>query len=554
MIPFNNTQKILEIGGGEKPQFHPNLDIRNIPGVDIVTDLNKPFPIQNLEFDGIYSSYIIEHISWRNIKHFISEIYRILKTNGTAFIITANLKEQAKVIANKDDIEENDICMLFGDQNYDNNNWMNNAHYCGFTPESAIKLFREAGFNSVTIIPHPNCKTDMIIEARKDEEKTQAEQWNKKQRQEAYNLDYFNGAKGKFGGYAYEGYWDFPIHWNTVDKILSLNPQSVLEIGSARGYVLKKLEDTGIPVAGLEVSKHCFYTRVCDKIQLWDATETPWPITDKSFDLCISMAVLEHIPENKLNAIIQEMERTCKRGLHGVSFTDDNFDKTHTTLHTQEWWSKKFPPQFQIVDKEDLEKGPPNPPTLNDGLIKLNIGSFITMFHHNWINIDIHDLHKWAEAHQYKFQQHDARQHFNLPNESVDMIYSSHFLEHLNYTDGENFLKECYRMMKPQATMRIIVPDTQILINMYNHKSLTELDEINKECSEIPYQAGKFWTLLTSGHAAAYDCDTLHGILKKIGFKTILLQGFRESISNKMKIETLDLLPTISLYIDVIKN
>ena len=90
----------------------------------------------------------------------------------------------------------------------------------------------------------------MIIEAHKSEISPE----------NAFDKDYFNGGK-KVGGYAREGYRDFPVHWVTANKVMSLNPKSVLELGCARGYILKKIQDEGVPIGGLEVSKHCYLTR-----------------------------------------------------------------------------------------------------------------------------------------------------------------------------------------------------------------------------------------------------------------------------------------------------
>jgi predicted SAM-dependent methyltransferase len=89
---FGNVKEILEIGGGDKPIYHPNLDIRKLPGVDIVADLNKEWPVPNAAVDGVYSSYVIEHVSWRKIKHFVSELHRVLRPGGRAVLITANLR------------------------------------------------------------------------------------------------------------------------------------------------------------------------------------------------------------------------------------------------------------------------------------------------------------------------------------------------------------------------------------------------------------------------------------------------------------------------------
>ncbi|MCJ7631165.1 methyltransferase domain-containing protein [Candidatus Bathyarchaeota archaeon] len=159
---------VIEIGGGDKPTYcrkygnGTNLDVRPMETVDIVCDFEKPLPLPSNEYDMVYSAYCVEHVSWRNIRNLISEIYRVLKANGKAVIITANLLEQCKVVANSQVWDENFSCMIFGNLDY-----ADNSHKCGFSPEYAVKLFKEAGFATVNVNPLPQCQTDLTIQAIK---------------------------------------------------------------------------------------------------------------------------------------------------------------------------------------------------------------------------------------------------------------------------------------------------------------------------------------------------------------------------------------------------
>jgi ubiquinone/menaquinone biosynthesis C-methylase UbiE len=154
--------KVIEIGGGDNPQYRPNLDIRSGSKVDIVTDLNQKLPLQDNSYEYVYSAFAIEHISWRSIPLFLAEIHRILEPNGHCTFITANLLEQCRKAVETPEWDENIPGMLFGGQDYPEN-----THRCGFSPEYAFKIFRVAGFSGVTVRPLPQCRTDMIIEARK---------------------------------------------------------------------------------------------------------------------------------------------------------------------------------------------------------------------------------------------------------------------------------------------------------------------------------------------------------------------------------------------------
>lgn len=156
------SDNILEIGGGDNPRYRPNMDIRSGPQVDIVADLNQKFPIQDATYKHVYSAFAIEHMSWHSIPLFLSEVYRILEPDGDCLFITANLFEQCRKAVNTPEWNENIPGMIFGGQDYPEN-----THRAGFSPDYAIRLFRTAGFGGVLVRPLPQCDTDMIIEARK---------------------------------------------------------------------------------------------------------------------------------------------------------------------------------------------------------------------------------------------------------------------------------------------------------------------------------------------------------------------------------------------------
>ena len=61
----------------------------------------------------------------------------------------------------------------------------------------------------------------------------------------------------------------------------------------------------------------------------------------------------------------------------------------------------------------------------------------------------------------------DLTKTFQFENESVDFIYSSHTIEHLTYEEATFVFNECYRVLKPNGIIRIIVPDFGSLVENY---------------------------------------------------------------------------------------
>ena len=76
----------LNIGcGNEIKKGYINVDFVKQPGVDVVMNLEKfPWPFKNNEFDEVYASHVLEHVS--DLIKTMAEIHRISK-NGAKIII-----------------------------------------------------------------------------------------------------------------------------------------------------------------------------------------------------------------------------------------------------------------------------------------------------------------------------------------------------------------------------------------------------------------------------------------------------------------------------------
>lgn len=162
--PFAPNARICELGGDpERPQYRPNVNAVAGPGVDIVADLNDRVPLETASFDGIYASYVLEHLRHAKVRGFLAECYRVLRPDGAALMVTANLLEQAKRLVDKELWDDDDVHMVFGGKP----DVPNNYHHTGFSPEYVCRLFENAGFRECDVYAHPNCITDMVVIAKK---------------------------------------------------------------------------------------------------------------------------------------------------------------------------------------------------------------------------------------------------------------------------------------------------------------------------------------------------------------------------------------------------
>ena len=63
--------------------------------------------------------------------------------------------------------------------------------------------------------------------------------------------------------------------------------------------------------------------------------------------------------------------------------------------------------------------------------------------------------------------QADAAKRLPFGDKAVELLYTSHMLEHLDRLQARLFLAEAYRVLVPGGTIRIAVPDLSVIINHY---------------------------------------------------------------------------------------
>ncbi len=108
------------------------------------------------------------------------------------------------------------------------------------------------------------------------------------------------------------------------------------------------------------------------------------------------------------------------------------------------------------------------------------------------------------------------------PDGSVDAIYSSHMIEHLDRREARRFLAECRRVLKPEGRLRIVVPDLRITVNDYVAKGNADifLDHLQLELDKPHGLMGHLRHLLVGGrnHHWLYDGPSMRKLLLEHGF------------------------------------
>lgn len=127
-------------------------------------------------------------------------------------------------------------------------------------------------------------------------------------------------------------------------------------------------------------------------------------------------------------------------------------------------------------------------------------------------------------------------------DDSVDIIYSSHSLEHLSKIEGRYLLRECHRLLKPNGIIRIVVPDLKVIINRYTQGKIAA-DEVLDQLY-VTYNSPTDGVLkriiapfIQFPHKCMYDTPTLLRIMSEIGFEVASKQAFESEIKDIQVIE-----------------
>lgn len=194
---------------------------------------------------------------------------------------------------------------------------------------------------------------------------------------------------------------------------------------------------------------------------------------------------------------------------------------------------------------------------------------------------------------------------------SIDIINSSHVIEHLPLESALHFYNECYRVLKPGGIFRISTPDASLLVQHYLAEDVTffmeadgsyifsrikqgdlppealllhnrlmgwlasysgrvdsaggplvskhELDEKIKTLSIeglCEWAVSKLEEDRSYAHVNVYTKERLIRELTSVGFKRIQVSSYRESLSSVIRRDKIDKPKhrSYSVYLDVVKD
>ncbi len=135
-----------------------------------------------------------------------------------------------------------------------------------------------------------------------------------------------------------------------------------------------------------------------------------------------------------------------------------------------------------------------------------------------WLNMD---LSPSADL------QVDLRRRFPLPDNCSTIIYTEHFLEHLDYREpATSFVKECFRVLQPGGILSIAVPDGEMMFRMYvlgvTPEYLAEQKKWQPDWMTTQMERINFNFRQDFEHRFMYDFETLKKLLDSCGFVDVV--------------------------------
>jgi len=129
-----------------------------------------------------------------------------------------------------------------------------------------------------------------------------------------------------------------------------------------------------------------------------------------------------------------------------------------------------------------------------------------------------------------------------LSENSSEMVYCSHVLEHLSYTDLQAALINTYKILRPGGTFRFVLPDLAHAVENYNtgsssHKASLFMRETLLGREQRPRGLkGIIKSLLgNSEHMWMWDFEGLKSELENVGFQHVRRAQMGDNPNPKLK-------------------
>jgi ubiquinone/menaquinone biosynthesis C-methylase UbiE len=125
-----------------------------------------------------------------------------------------------------------------------------------------------------------------------------------------YGQMYFDGPREYgYGGYKYDGRWKSVAH-DLIDHFDLKAGDRTLDVGCAKGFLVKELVDLGIDAYGIDISDYAVrncHPDVIGRIHVGNIEDLPFP--DNSFRCVTAIDVVHNLPRHRAAGAFREIQR-----------------------------------------------------------------------------------------------------------------------------------------------------------------------------------------------------------------------------------------------------
>lgn len=121
--------------------------------------------------------------------------------------------------------------------------------------------------------------------------------------------------------------------------------------------------------------------------------------------------------------------------------------------------------------------------------------------------IPVEELYKKTNFQEFFWNKSDS---LPLEDNSIDFIFSEHFFEHLFFDEAAALFKECYRVLKPNGVIRVVVPDADL--------------RVYESPEPIGFPSKKLSYTHPDKHKTRWSVYLLSEVLNIVGFKCVPLR------------------------------
>jgi predicted SAM-dependent methyltransferase len=130
----------------------------------------------------------------------------------------------------------------------------------------------------------------------------------------------------------------------------------------------------------------------------------------------------------------------------------------------------------------------------------------------------------------------DATRPFPFSDRSFDLIYTEHMIEHIPFESARRMVRECFRVLRPGGTIRVVTPNMAFLQSLLDGAQ-TSAREAYFEFYKTHHRFGEPLTathfvnyfVRSWGHQFIYDGDSLGDLLRDAGFRDVRVATFNRS-------------------------